>query len=101
MASADICVISTQDFMPKFGFELDSHYHDDEKQKIRDERKNRIFLTANLPLIRVRRDGAVSRDDIRNNIREALESMPDLFNFSTSKEIHRNIETDEDREAVF
>lgn len=103
MASVDICVISTQDFLPKFGFELDSHFHDEEKQQIRDERKNRIFITANLPLIRVRRDGVVSREDIRNNIREALNSIPDVFNFSGTQKptAHQEIANSEDGETVF
>ena len=74
-ASVDICVISTQDFLPKFGFELDSKFHDAEKQIIRDERKNRIFVTANLPLIRVRKDGVSTREEIRNNIQEAYASI--------------------------
>lgn len=101
MASVDICVISTQDFLPKFGFELDSHFHDEEKQKIRDERKNRIFITANLPLIRVRKDGVVSREDIRNNIKEALNSIPDVFNLPAARKISQNMEGSEDGETVF
>lgn len=87
--------------MPKFGFELDSHFHDEEKQKIRDERKNRIFITANLPLIRVRKDGVVSREDIRSNIQEALNSIPDVFNFSGAQKTFQNITNSEDGETVF
>lgn len=101
MASVDICVISTQDFLPKFGFELDSIYHDDEKQIVRDERKNRIFITANLPLIRVRKDGVITREEIRNNIQESLESIPDYFKSPTKPKLPQTIELNEDGEAVF
>jgi hypothetical protein len=101
MASVDICVISTQNFLPKFGFELDSKYHDDERQIIRDERKNRIFITTNLPLIRVRKDGVITREEIRNSIQESLESIPDYFKSPTKPKSLQSIELNEDGEEVF
>ncbi|MCZ4337716.1 DUF2726 domain-containing protein [Shewanella colwelliana] len=41
---------------PKYFFEVDSHYHDDEDARRRDKLKNNIFYAANIPLHRVRAD---------------------------------------------
>ena len=50
------CVIfdSVDGYLPKYFFELDSKYHDNEKQKQNDLLKNSIFEVANVQLVRIR-----------------------------------------------
>jgi len=41
-------------YKPMYFFELDSHYHDNDKAKENDNMKNKIFEIANVKLIRIR-----------------------------------------------
>ncbi len=45
---------SSNKYQPKFFFELDSHFHDNERARNNDEMKNIIFEAANVKLIRIR-----------------------------------------------
>lgn len=45
---------SSNEYEPKFFFELDSKYHDNEKARANDKMKDRIFEVANAKLIRIR-----------------------------------------------
>jgi hypothetical protein len=40
--------------VPNYFFEVDSHYHDNPAAKVKDSMKDNIFLSANIPLHRVR-----------------------------------------------
>src|SRR5690606_27212907 len=82
-AHVDLCVVSTADYLPLVGFEIDSRYHDGEKQQVRDGRKNDIFRVGGVPLLRVRAHGepteAALTEDIIRGIRglgEALHRTP-------------------------
>jgi len=56
-AVIDFVVYDPSDFhVPKYFFEVDSHYHDNPKAKIKDKMKDDIFLAANIPLHRIRLD---------------------------------------------
>lgn len=45
---------SSDNYQPMYFFELDSHFHDNERARINDEMKNKIFEAANTKLIRIR-----------------------------------------------
>lgn len=70
MASVDLCVISTANYLPILGYEIDSPYHDLEKQIERDEKKNTIFQSGGVPLVRLRPHGRPSEQEIRHVILE-------------------------------
>ena len=54
-AIVDSVVFDTRNgYEPKFFFELDSHYHDNERAKKNDRMKDSIFQAANVKLIRIR-----------------------------------------------
>jgi tetratricopeptide (TPR) repeat protein len=72
MASVDFCVMLTSTYLPLVAFEVDSDYHDSEKQKVRDERKDQIFATGGIALIHLRAFGQPSPQAIRYDIMEAV-----------------------------
>ena len=72
MASVDFCVTLTSTYLPLVAFEVDSDYHDNEKQKVKDERKDLIFTTGGIALIHLRAFGRPSPEAIRYDIMEAV-----------------------------
>lgn len=50
------CVVfdASKGYQPMYFFELDSHFHDDERVKANDNMKDSIFAAANVKLIRIR-----------------------------------------------
>ncbi|MHB8600826.1 MAG: DUF2726 domain-containing protein [Ktedonobacteraceae bacterium] len=72
MASVDFCVTLTSTYLPLVAFEVDSDYHDSEKQKVRDERKDQIFTTGGIALIHLRAFGQPSPQAMRHDIMEAV-----------------------------
>lgn len=72
MASVDFCVTLTSTYLPLVAFEVDSDYHDSEKQKVRDERKDLIFTTGGIALMHLRAFGRPSPEAIRHDIMEAV-----------------------------
>ncbi len=72
MASVDFCVTLTSTYLPLVAFEVDSDYHDSEKQKVRDERKDQIFATGGIALIHLRAFGQPSPEAMRHDIMEAV-----------------------------
>jgi tetratricopeptide (TPR) repeat protein len=71
----DFCVVSTESYLPIVGIEVDSHYHDQEEQKRRDEMKDKIFQVGGVSLIRMRRRGSPSEDAVGNQVREELQRL--------------------------
>lgn len=53
-------------------FEVDSDYHDSEKQQVREEKKDLIFATGGIELIHLRAFGRPSPETIRYDIKEAV-----------------------------
>lgn len=54
-AVIDFVVYDPSDFhVPKYFFEVDSHYHDSSKAKAKDKMKDDIFKSGNIPLYRIR-----------------------------------------------
>lgn len=53
LSHLDFCLVNSQN-LPVIGVELDSEYHDNDLQYLRDMAKNRIFKKGGIPLIRMR-----------------------------------------------
>lgn len=64
----DICIVSTANYLPILAYEVDSPYHDNPEQIVRDEKKNEIFKTGGIPLIRLRPHGHPSDMELRESI---------------------------------
>jgi len=67
-SQVDFCITSTATYFPMVAFEVDSHYHDQAKMIEKDERKNTIFKTGGVPLLRLRPHGQPSVATIREEI---------------------------------
>ena len=72
MASVDFCVTLTSTYLPLVAFEVDSDYHDNQEQKVKDERKDQIFTTGGIALIHLRAFGQPSPQAMRNDIMEGV-----------------------------
>lgn len=72
MASVDFCVTLTSTYLPLVAFEVDSDYHDSQKQKARDERKDQIFTAGGIALIHLRAFGQPSPQSMRHDIMEGV-----------------------------
>ncbi|WP_404990022.1 DUF2726 domain-containing protein [Burkholderia cenocepacia] len=59
-------VVSTTTCLPLLAIEVDSIYHDTEKQLARDQRKDRIFEVGGVPLLRLRPLGSPSAETVRS-----------------------------------
>lgn len=67
-SQVDFCVISTANYLPLIAIEVDSRFHDGDVQKRRDEKKERIFETGGVPLLRIRGYGRPTPGALRNQI---------------------------------
>jgi len=74
-ASVDIVVVSTTTYLPLLAIEVDSIYHDTEKQLARDERKDRIFETGGVPLLWLRPLGSPSAETVRSQVAAHLNEL--------------------------
>lgn len=74
-ASVDIVVMSTTTYLPLLAIEVDSIYHDTEKQLARDVRKDRIFATGGVPLLRLRPLGSPSAETVRSQVAAHLNDL--------------------------
>lgn len=71
------CVVfdNTDDnYIPKYFFELDSIYHDSDKQKLKDEMKDKIFTSAGLNLFRIR-----AKDNQKPSRKEFQDLIKDII----------------------
>jgi hypothetical protein len=78
-ASVDIVVVSTTTYLPMLAIEVDSVWHDTEKQLAKDERKDRLFATAGIPFLRLRPVGSPSETVIRGQVAEHLGELVDTL----------------------
>lgn len=79
MASADYGIVSTGTYLPILCIELDSPWHDTERQQTRDMRKDRIFAASGIPLVRVRVHGDMSEHALHGEIVNAMGCITDDF----------------------
>lgn len=74
----DICIVATgtcsHTHWPVMGIEVDGPHHDNKVQRIRDERKNRIFDIGGVPLLRIRTDGNSAPKEVCRQLCEAIEA---------------------------
>ncbi len=75
MAMVDFCITSTVNYIPIMAVEVDSHYHEEPEQKERDKKKDRIFQTGGVPLLRIRAHGQPTEASLRNQLSRAIEVL--------------------------
>lgn len=91
-ASVDLVVASTTTYLPMLAVEVDSVWHDTDKQTVRDERKDRIFGAAGIPLLRLRPVGdpspAVIHGEVASHFQELVTSLrQDLPGFEQARSL--------------
>lgn len=74
----DFCIVSTGSYLPILAIEVDSHYHDQDEQKKRDEKKDKIFRVGGVPLIRLRRYGDQSNEAVASQVQEKIQELIEL-----------------------
>ncbi|WP_257010550.1 DUF2726 domain-containing protein [Burkholderia ubonensis] len=78
-ASVDIVVVSSTTYLPMLAIEVDSPWHDTDRQQVRDERKDRLFSTAGIPFLRLRPLGRptpeVVRAEVASHIAELVSAL--------------------------
>ncbi len=74
-ASVDILVVSSTTYLPLLAIEVDSIWHDTERQKKNDGKKDRLFATAGVPFLRLQPVGNPSESVIRGQVAEHLDDL--------------------------
>ena len=74
-SQVDFCLTSTSNYLPLIAFEVDSRFHDQEDQKARDDKKNKIFTVGGVPLVRLRSHGRPTAAAMHGQIVEAVTSL--------------------------
>lgn len=75
MAHVDFVIINTSSYFPVLAFEKDSSYNDTDYAKDRTEKKNLIFRTGGIPLIRLKFNSGIEYEKLKSDIRESTKSM--------------------------
>lgn len=95
-ARVDFCITSTSNYLPLVAFEVDSRFHDTEKQMVRDERKDTIFALGGLELIRLRFQGNPTPGTIRQKISEEISAWGRRYRVTPHEGLALNIEQEID-----
>jgi hypothetical protein len=74
-ASVDIVVVSSSTYLPMLAIEVDSVWHDTERQQKNDDKKDRLFAAAGIPFMRLRPVGTPSENVIRGQVAEHLDGL--------------------------
>ncbi len=74
-SSVDFCIIDKKNRRPLLAFEIDSSYHDHPDQLIKDRQKNMIFFRGNLPLIRIRLELGMAKEELTGQLRSAINQL--------------------------
>lgn len=69
----DFLIVSVPDFQPLLGIELDGYSHSNLRQQSLDRRKEMIFRSGKLPLIRFKNEEELSPSDLRAYLRPYLD----------------------------
>ncbi|VTV17442.1 MULTISPECIES: DUF2726 domain-containing protein [unclassified Variovorax] len=75
LASVDLLVVNSTTYMPMLAIEVDSIYHDTERQQKNDGKKDRLFATAGVPFLRLRPVGSPSEQVVRGQVAEHLDEL--------------------------
>jgi hypothetical protein len=91
-ASVDIVLVSTTTYLPMLAIEVDSVWHDTEKQQKNDKKKDSLFAAAGIPFMRLRPVGSPSQATIRGQVAEHLDELvrtlrSDLPGFDQAKQL--------------
>ncbi|MDQ3060068.1 MAG: DUF2726 domain-containing protein [Pseudomonadota bacterium] len=95
-ASVDLVVVSSTTYLPMLAIEVDSVYHDTDKQLQKDEQKDRIFSLAGIPFLRLRPVGSPSENTIRAEVAEHLNELvrsmrPELPGFEQARTLLQDL----------
>ncbi|SOE06409.1 Protein of unknown function [Variovorax sp. YR752] len=74
-ASVDIVVVSSTTYLPMLAIEVDSVWHDTERQQRNDGKKDRLFAAAGIPFMRLRPVGSPSENTIRAQVAEHVDEL--------------------------
>ncbi|PGK52378.1 hypothetical protein CN918_31840 [Priestia megaterium] len=74
-AHVDFAIINTRTYFPIITFEKDSDYQDTEPQKSNAAKKNLIFETSGLPLIRLRFNSAMDYERLKEEIKQTTKAF--------------------------
>jgi len=74
-ASVDIVVVSSTTYLPMLAIEVDSVWHDTERQQRNDDKKDRLFAAAGVPFMRLRPVGSPSENTIRAQVAEHVDEL--------------------------
>ncbi|MGM9481837.1 DUF2726 domain-containing protein [Roseateles sp. NT4] len=74
-ASVDIVVVSSTTYLPMLAIEVDSVWHDTERQQRNDDKKDRLFAAAGIPFMRLRPVGSPSENTIRAQVAEHVDEL--------------------------
>lgn len=74
-ASVDIVVVSSTTYLPMLAIEVDSVWHDTERQQRNDDKKDRLFAAAGIPFMRLRPVGSPSENTIRAQVAEHVDDL--------------------------
>jgi hypothetical protein len=74
-ASVDIVVVSSTTYLPLLAIEVDSAWHETEKQQRNDVKKDRLFAAAGIPFMRLQPVGTPSEGTIRAQVAEHLDEL--------------------------
>lgn len=74
-ASVDIVVVSSTTFLPMLAIEVDSVWHDTERQQKNDDKKDRLFAAAGIPFMRLRPVGSPSENTVRAQVAEHVDEL--------------------------
>lgn len=74
-ASVDIVVVSSTTYLPMLAIEVDSVWHDTERQQRNDDKKDRLFAAAGIPFMRLRPVGSPSENAVRAQVAEHIDEL--------------------------
>lgn len=74
-ASVDIVVVSSTTFLPMLAIEVDSVWHDTERQQRNDDKKDRLFAAVGIPFMRLRPVGSPSENTVRAQVAEHVDKL--------------------------
>lgn len=74
-ASVDIVVVSSTTYLPMLAIEVDSVWHDTERQQVNDGKKDRLFAAAGIPFMRLQPVGNPSENVIRGQVAQHLDEL--------------------------
>lgn len=92
-AHVDFAIIDTTTYFPILTFERDSEFQDVEPQKTNAIKKNMIFQTSGLPLIRIRYNNAMDYERLKEEIKQTTKEYILQISSNTDMETKRILQS--------